>query len=90
MNKGKTGNGNGCGDTTDAVAQEPIRSRSLSVDDGIARTTIVIPLSSDQNLQVLSLKTGCTKNDVIKAALRAYLISQGLQPDSSPKIDVRY
>lgn len=60
------------------------------IDDDIARTTIVLPASLDQNLQVLSLKVGCTKNEVIKAAVRAYLLSQGLQPDQKPKINVSY
>jgi hypothetical protein len=90
MNKGKNGNGNGNGVAVATASQESIRSRGSLGDDGIARMTIVIPSSMDQNLQVLSLKVGCTKNDVIKTALRAYLISQGLQPDSRPKIDIRY
>ncbi len=54
------------------------------------RTTIVLPYSMDRNLQVLSLTTDKSRNDLIKDALKLYLESHGLNPSAMPKIQITY
>ncbi len=56
-----------------------------------ARTTIVLPIALDENLEVYALKTGTPKGEAIKAAISKFLIAQGLQPDKRPKsVQVTY
>jgi hypothetical protein len=54
------------------------------------RTTIIIPETLDKNLAVFSLRAGTSKNEVIKTAIREFLIGKGLRPDEQPQIEVRY
>ena len=49
------------------------------------RTTLVLPATIDQNLEVLCAMRGVAKGEVIKTALFDFLSKQGLQPDKSPK-----
>ena len=55
------------------------------------RTTVVLPVALDQNLELFAVKTGVSKGDVIKRVLTEYLTKQGFQPDKSPKsISIAY
>jgi hypothetical protein len=55
------------------------------------RTTLVIPETLDQNLELYAVKAGLPKGEVIKRVLAEFLTKQGFQPDKHPKsIDVSY
>ena len=54
------------------------------------RTTVILPYAIDRNLQVLSLTTDTSRNDLIKEALREFLKNRGLNPSALPKIQVSY
>lgn len=49
------------------------------------RTTLVLPATLDQNLEVLCAARGLAKGEVIKTVLSEFLSKQGYQPDKSPK-----
>ena len=66
---------------TAKVFEAPTRTQQHSS----VRTTIIIPSTVDQNLEVCRLKLGVSKNEVIKRALSEFLINQDFQPDKSPK-----
>ncbi len=50
------------------------------------RTTLVAPRSVGDNLALLALRKGVTKNQLILLAVRRLLESEGLQPDKRPRI----
>jgi hypothetical protein len=55
------------------------------------RTTLVLPITVDQNLELFAVKMGLPKGEIIKRVLVEYLIKQGLQPDKRPRsINVAY
>jgi hypothetical protein len=55
------------------------------------RTTLVLPTSLDQNLELYAVQSGQPKSEVIKQVLSEYLRSRGFQPDKTPKsISVAY
>ncbi len=55
------------------------------------RTTLVLPVTLDQNLELFAVKTGVPKGEIIKRVLSEFLIRQGLQPDKRPKsINIAY
>ena len=54
------------------------------------RTTILLPETLNKNLEVLSLKMGETKSDIVRNALSNYLEAKGLDPSSLPNITVSY
>jgi hypothetical protein len=54
------------------------------------RTTIVIPATLDQNLEVLRIKKGLTKNELIAMALSDFIRANNLVPDKTPSISVSY
>jgi hypothetical protein len=55
------------------------------------RTTIVLPETLDQNLELFSVRVGLPKGEIIKRVLAEYLKKEGLQPDKRPKsIQVSY
>lgn len=59
--------------------------------DSMVRTTIVIPLTLDQNLEAIRLKKGgISKNDLIKTALATLVESEGLKPDRHPVVQISY
>jgi hypothetical protein len=57
---------------------------------GVCRTTAVFPLALNENWEAFALKSGVPKNEVLIAALRQYLINEGLQPDRRPRLEVSY
>ena len=64
---------------------------SSPVTTTTARTTIVLPVALDDNLEIYAIQSGLKKNDVIKRALTDFLTQQGLQPHRRPKdIKVSY
>lgn len=57
----------------------------------VARTTIVLPVAIDRNLELYALKRGLPKGEVIKRVLAVFLESEGMQPYKLPKtIDISY
>ena len=54
------------------------------------RTTVIIPHALDRNLQVLSVQSEKGKNDLIKEALREFIVPHNLNPDAIPRITVTY
>ena len=54
------------------------------------RTTIIISEEIDQNLEAYRLTggKGQTRNEVVRQALREFLISKGFQPDKMPIINI--
>ena len=49
------------------------------------RTTIVIPVETDLNVELCRIKLGLTKNDLIKRAINEFLLAQGFDPSKAPK-----
>lgn len=54
------------------------------------RTTLVLPESLDENLEVYALQAGLPKGEVIKKVLTQFLSEKGLQPDKRPRLQVSY
>lgn len=54
------------------------------------RTTIVMPHALDRNIQILSVQQDKTKNDIIKEALRQYVLEHKLNPDALPRLVAIY
>lgn len=54
------------------------------------RTTIVIPATLDQNLEVLRIQKKLTKNELIAIALSNFIRDNRLEPDKTPRISVSY
>ena len=50
-----------------------------------ARTTIVIPVETDLNLELCRIKLGLTKNDLIKRAINEFLVGEGFDPSKAPR-----
>jgi len=50
-----------------------------------ARTTIVLPMALDRNLEIYCSKTGSTKSKVVESLLFDFLSLQGFRPDKTPK-----
>lgn len=62
-----------------------------SANRATTRTTLVLPETLDQNLELFAVKAGMPKGEIIKQLLSEFLIKQGLQPDKRPRsIDVVY
>jgi predicted DNA-binding protein len=49
------------------------------------RTTIVLPVALDQNLEILCAQEGKTKNKAVIEALDVMIRKAGLQPFKQPK-----
>lgn len=58
---------------------------TVATGSRIVRTTIVVSAEIDLNLEICRIKKGCSKNDVVKEALRKYLIDEGFDPTKPPK-----
>ena len=56
----------------------------------VARTTLVLPITLDQNLEGYALQCGKAKNELIKTAVTEYLASKGLDPARKPKFEISY
>jgi hypothetical protein len=55
------------------------------------RTTLVLPETLDQNLELCAVKFGMPKGEIIKEALSNFLKEKGLQPDRRPKkVSIEY
>jgi len=54
------------------------------------RTTIVIPTTLDQNLEILRIKKNMSKNELISVALSNFIRANDLVPDKTPSISVSY
>ncbi len=66
-------------------------TRSVVASANSARTTVVLPVALDENLEVYSLKVGVPKGEIIKQLIANHLVTQGLQPDRRPRsIEVTY
>jgi hypothetical protein len=53
--------------------------------DHPVRTTVVLPIALDRNLEIYCAKTGKGKSKVIERILFDFLAAEGLQPDRTPK-----
>jgi hypothetical protein len=79
-----------------AVAMETangiVSTNGVSRTQGkITRTTLVIPETLDQNLELYALQAGLPKGEVVKRVLIDFLTAKGLQPDKRPRsINVSY
>jgi hypothetical protein len=51
----------------------------------VVRTTIVLPIETDLNLDLCRLKLGATRNELIKRAIHNFLVQEGFDPLRSPK-----
>jgi hypothetical protein len=74
--------------TGTAVVEEPRVARREYV-----RTTIVLPVALDQNLEIFCAKETQTKNQAVIKALTAMLKDAGLEPLRLPRsvrVDVSY
>lgn len=49
------------------------------------RTTIVLPMALDRNLEIYCAKVGTGKSKIIEKVLFEFLSAEGLQPDRTPK-----
>ena len=51
----------------------------------VVRTTIVLPIETDLNLDLCRLKLGATRNELIKRAIHNFLVQEGFDPLRTPK-----
>lgn len=59
---------------------------ATSAQDGFpVRTTVVLTMSLDRNLEVYCAQAGVGKSKLIEKVLYDFLVSQGLNPDKIPK-----
>jgi hypothetical protein len=88
MTKRMAADGNGGGEfAATAAAMAPANGTPSRT----TRTTLVLPETLDQNLELFAVKTGLPKGEIIKKVLSDFLTTQGLQPDKRPKsINVVY
>ena len=49
------------------------------------RTTIVLPVALDRNLEIYCSKSGSSKSKLVERLLFDYLSAQGFRPDKTPK-----
>jgi hypothetical protein len=56
------------------------RNQGLTV-----RTTIVLPVALDRNLEIYCSKSGSSKSKLVERLLFDYLSNQGFRPDKTPK-----
>lgn len=49
------------------------------------RTTIVLPMALDRNLEIYCSKAGSTKSKVVEQLLFDFLSAKGFRPDQTPK-----
>jgi hypothetical protein len=68
-----TSNGFGSDDSTMANQDFPVR------------TTIVLPMALDRNLEIYCAKTGSGKSKLIEKLLFDFLSAKGFRPDKTPK-----
>jgi hypothetical protein len=57
---------------------------------GTARTTVILPIPLNVNLELFALKTGEPKGEVIRKALTEYLGRNGFEPTRLPEITYRW
>lgn len=87
-NRRRTASLNGEKSQNSFLVTESIASKG---NGAVTRTTVVLPLSLDANLELYALKVGKTKGEVIKEVLSTHLKKAGFQPDKTPKsIEVSY
>lgn len=55
-----------------------------------ARTTVLLPIPLNVNLELFSLKTGESKGEIIRKALSEYLEKNGFDPTRLPEISYRW
>lgn len=72
------------------MAEQRPRAPEPKVAFSDVRTTIIIPHTFDRNLQVLSVQEDQGKNDLIKEAIREYIVRRGLNPEALPRISISY
>lgn len=58
--------------------------------NGTARTTVLLPITLNVNLELFALKTGEPKGEVIRKALAEYLGKNGFEPTRLPEITYRW
>jgi hypothetical protein len=77
-----------------AAAEMAMEGNRVALNAGSAattRTTLVLPLALDQNLELFAVQKGLPKGEIIKRVLAEYLKKEGLQPDKRPRtISVAY
>ena len=68
------------------------REKEITVSGGrsMVRTTIIIPSSLKRNVEALARIRKLSQGEIIERALRAYLESEGLNPDRIPVLTVSY
>jgi hypothetical protein len=49
------------------------------------RTTIVLPMALDRNLEIYCSKSGSSKSKLVERLLFDFLSTQGFRPDKTPK-----
>lgn len=76
------------GNSTDNATE--IASSNGATSSPNARTTIVLPLSVDENLEAYALRSGIAKGEIIKRVIVDFLIREGMQPDRRPKVEISY
>jgi hypothetical protein len=74
-----------------AISAETLDSATSGSAVETTRTTLVLPVALDQNLELYAVQEGLPKSEVIKRVLADYLAKKGFQPDRRPKsITVSY
>ncbi len=61
-----------------------------SVDKTDARTTVILPETLGENLELYCLTRRLGKGEVIRKALRKFLEEEGFKPDQHPEVTHRY
>ncbi len=67
----------------DSILSKPTRSTTK-------RTTVEMPLSLHENLEVFLVRSGGSKNQLIEKVLAEFLAQQGFRPYERPKVTVSY
>ncbi len=77
-------------DPSFAVTTSQSGTESRPSNPATIRTTIIIPATLDQNLEVLRIQKNSTKNELIATALSNFIRDNHLEPDKTPNISVSY
>ena len=60
------------------------KSVMRAVDNHLARTTVFLPATMLRNLDLLALKQGVAKGEIVRRVIADYLRKNGLDPERMP------
>jgi len=73
-----------------AALARPSNSRARTRSSRVVRTTLKLPESVDQNVEVYCASARLTKNDALLQLISKQLEAQGYRPNEIPYVSVSY